>query len=256
LPEGRHSAIIHTFEIRFEVLSNDVPQPHWSFSLYRELEKRLSFNMAGLLGEEMAMSMSQYIEPLRTGEILWHVSCWDSELAYSIARIIHSMSSIVVYDKDKQIQIRLARYTSKELTDDGLASEFLLATDAVRLMGVRVITPALHKSEGKYLLFPSIDLIYYSILGRCQIFNDRFSLRDPSLINEIIKQTRIWQYELRTVPYEINGSNVVGYRGAFQVHFDGDDEVARLSGLILSLAKYTGIGLKTPEGMGACNIVF
>ncbi|MDR2519706.1 MAG: CRISPR system precrRNA processing endoribonuclease RAMP protein Cas6 [Eubacteriaceae bacterium] len=222
--------------------------------MYNELEKRLSYNMIGLLNTDHSFSYSQYAEPLSSGNLLWHISCWEDELSYSIARAVHSMATVSIRDREKTIQLRIVRYESKSWSDEELASDFF-ASDPIRLMGFRIITPALHKNEGKYLLFPAIDLIYFSIARRCQTIMDRFSFRDKGVLSEMIQQTKIWQYELRTVPYEINGSNVIGFRGAFQIKLDGTEEIARASGLVLSLAEFTGIGLKTVEGMGACKVV-
>jgi len=248
------AAILDSIEVYFEATLQDIPQHYWGYLLYMELEKRLSYNMVGLLSADHSFSFAQYAEPLPSGQLLWHICCWDEELSYSIYQVIHAMPEIVIYDRNHPVQLRTVRLLHHQWTEEELAKDYFLTDSPIRVMGVRVITPALHKSEGRYSLFPSVELIYYSIIKRCQIFTDRFGLRDKALVAELVNHTRLWQYELKTVPYEINGSNIVGFRGTFQVHFDAEDSLARLSGLIFSLAEFTGIGIRTVEGMGACKI--
>jgi CRISPR/Cas system endoribonuclease Cas6 (RAMP superfamily) len=73
-------------------------------------------------------------------------------------------------------------------------------------------------------------------------------------MEQIIKNIHIVRYSLRSSKYHLDGIKVNGYTGRVTLLLQGPDQLARLTGMLLSFAEYAGVGIKTSLGMGGCLV--
>lgn len=119
---------------------------------------------------------------------------------------------------------------------------------------IEFITPCTHKSGGNYVLFPSANLIIQSLYTRFASFSEEFSLDDPEAKEQIASNCHITGYNLRTSWFSLNNSGITGYTGRLWLTIGGPEQLARLAGLLLTYAEFSGIGIKTSLGMGGCRV--
>lgn len=108
------------------------------------------------------------------------------------------------------------------------------------------------KTSGGYEIFPNVRHIFNSIINKYKKFiSDDL---DENLLEKIVENVEIVEYNLRTSHFPVKGNYVPGFMGTvnFKIKGSGDfkNEVMKL----LQFAKYSGVGLKGPMGMGAFEL--
>ena len=68
---------------------------------------------------------------------------------------------------------------------------------------------------------------------------------------QLAENCRVVSYRLESRPFSVEGQKIDGFTGSLRLRFTGNDMTRRLMGLLLSLAPFSGVGIKTALGMGA-----
>ncbi len=228
------------------------PSYHWGSLLHGALVELLPEDMAQELHDIKLRPFSQYVNPLDENRLDWHIGLWDDKVSEQIIKAVMPLTEI--YIKSKNIRLSIIGTERKALTERDYVGHFFNTDEPCRRYLLEFITPCTHKSNGRYVLFPTSELIVQSLSARFSAYSREYDLDDPEVLAQIATNISISKYALRSAQYSLDGSRILGYRGNLSLFIHGPAQLARLAGVILSFCEYAGIGIKTALGMGGCRI--
>lgn len=225
---------------------------NWGLIMHGVLMEHLSESTAEALHGNNPNSFSQFVIPMGDNSLEWHIGIWDDVLADEIIKAITPLVNININHKDIVLDVlSVNRYAQNER--DFLVS-FFNDNKPCRNFKIEFVTPGSHRSGGEYVLFPSVKLILQNLLMRFDTVSSEFSIEDEETLLQLIDDTEIVRYSLRSASYNVKGFSVASYMGWIIINVKGSDQLARLVALLISFAEYAGIGIKTSLGMGGCRI--
>jgi CRISPR/Cas system endoribonuclease Cas6 (RAMP superfamily) len=218
--------------------------------LHGALIRALPEQTATAMHEMRMRPFSQYVEAISDTAICWHIGL-AGEMTEEIERAISAITAVQVEGKAMLAVVETHR---EAITEKHFADRFMSSPQYRHQYTMQIKTPCTHKSMGQYALFPSMELIYHNLFMRASAMRDLAPLFEPLDAAQFAQRASIERYALRSAPYFFERTKVVGYTGSLNLCLHGAEEEKRLAGLLLSLAEYTGIGIKTALGMGGCEV--
>jgi len=243
--------MLRTFDLKCRTAAPSI-HCNWAAYLHGHLMESLPHEIADASHASGLRPFSQYLLP-EDGGFRWRICCWDDRMSEAISDLVPVGAAFSLRQKGADIQVEARDESS--VTDKQLFSRFFLSEEPVsRLYELRLLTPCAHRSGNAYVLFPSAELIMNSLYRRFCTFAEVLSIEDEAVQREIAASVRITRYAIRSAVYHIEGGGVTGFTGSLTLRIDGNAQLARLAGMLLSFAPYAGIGAKTALGMGACSL--
>ena len=115
-------------------------------------------------------------------------------------------------------------------------------------------SPCTFKVAGKYVLFPTTDLIVQSLFARWNALIPDCSLDDADALQMLASGLRFRRYRLSSRDYWMKGQRIPGFVGTVQIAAHLPAAMLELWHLLLAFAPYSGVGVKPALGMGAVQI--
>lgn len=205
------------------------------------------------LHQEGQLALTQWLEPKENGRSLWHIGLLSDELAQAMIQELNERSEI--FSSHHQKMILTERFNHRTISlQDYLTQHIMLeeAPDSIRLF---FRTPTTHKSQGEYVLFPSVNLIVGSLQKKCAQADPNSVLGDLLFGQQVIENCRISRYRLETKYFGLEGTRIPGYTGFVDLRLKGDPMLRKLMLALFGLAEFAGVGIKTALGMGGCRVI-
>ncbi|WP_054697327.1 CRISPR system precrRNA processing endoribonuclease RAMP protein Cas6 [Syntrophomonas palmitatica] len=225
---------------------------NWGSLFHGFLMRVLPAETAALLHESVLRPFSQYVRPLGTQQLAWNIGLWDADIAECIVQAVMPLSRIEL--EQKGIILEVCGVQRITLTETEYFNRFFMCQNPCRRYEIEFLTPCTHKQNGNYALFPSLELIVGSLSRRYSAFVQDISLDDSNVMQEAANHMRIVRYSLRSAVYYLDNTKITGYTGKITLVLNGPEQLARLSGALLSFAEYSGLGIKTALGMGGVRV--
>lgn len=238
--------------IDFDIPKGANPSASWGSLFHGALMKELPPEIATDLHTEAVRPYAQYVEIISDVKLRWHIGIWNNDISPFILKTVLSLAQVELTGREITLPVSASKRESVPI--NAYVAHYLAEQKLNRQFEIRFMTPCTHKSGGQYLPFPSILMIYQSIAKRFLAAGDHTHLYDPRIMVDLAAFTRVFRYNLRSTPYFLEGVKILGYTGYVCVDISGSEELLRQSGLLLSLANYLGIGIKTAMGMGGCTV--
>ena len=232
-------------------VQNAVPSANWGSLMHGMLMEHLKGGWPSILHEDLSRPLSQWIDPISSNQLDWHLQFLDDRLAVCFLECCqqgdewycqHNGSRMTVENFHVR-QESLQDYISRKMDEDRPVSD----------LTIYFKTPTTHKSQGKTVLFPSVELISNSLRNKLCEVDETISLPDDHL-QLFTKATRIHQYDLKSALFGLEGSWIMGYTGQITLRITGPEHMIRFGNMLLGLAPWFGIGIKTTLGMGGCLV--
>jgi CRISPR-associated endoribonuclease Cas6 len=130
--------------------------------------------------------------------------------------------------------------------------ELIQSNQAQKKVPFEIATPMSFKKSDLHYPLPDLALIYNNLARRWNHFYPAYSLQtDPDLT-----QVSLSYFDLKTVPYALRkGGTIIGAKGRLTFTFRQETKTCFNFNLLLKFAFYSGIGVKTTQGMGMCRIL-
>lgn len=225
---------------------------NWGSLLHGFLMQVLPAEAADSMHESGLRPFSQYVLPCNDRQLAWNIGLWDAEMAAHIVKSVVPLSRIEL--EQKGITLEVVGVQRIVQTETEHFKRFFRGGNPCRRYEIEFLTPCTHKQEGKYVLFPSPELIINSLSRRYNAYSGDISLDDPAAMQEVARNIRIVRYSLRSAVYYLENTKITGYTGRITVVISGPEQLARLAGALLAFGGYGGIGIKTALGMGGVRI--
>ncbi len=236
--------------------------------LQTDPEKRLTSSIGSLLqgalmqhidpayGEVLHRSelkpYSQYISFGASGAI-WTVQTLTEEAETQIVQPLLSGSFTSLRLEHKDLELPILSKTVTHLTEEELMQQTFFA-ECSRKVRLRFITPCSFKSQGVYQIFPSIRLMFQSLVNRYDAMSEKNSVFYPELLEDLEQHTMITEYRLQSRLFGVEGISIPSYQGYITLRMSGPQQMVNLMHMLLRFGTYSGIGIKTAMGMGGLQI--
>lgn len=228
------------------------PNANWGSVCHGVLIDTLPGEFGDILHDETVRPISQWVQAKSADTFIWHISSTDDGISELLWEKLQPGTEL--YAKHLSCAWTVMDAQRKNVPVPEYMKDIYLAETAPRGVSICFQTVTTHKSAGRYAAFPSVELIAGSLRNRiCAVIPD-LPFMDDDVMQQICDNTYINRYELRSAAYCLEGHYVPGYLGRLELHFKGPDPLRRLSRTLFEFANYTGIGIKTALGMGACNV--
>lgn len=229
---------------------------YYSASVFQGvLMQNIDAEYAGKMHIGAVRPYSQNIHIDKDKNVIWTINTLNDEAEHEIINKLadDSFKEFTIESKNKRISVKdktLYKKTYKELFEESYFTD-----DIGKYKRIAFYTPTAFKSNGIYINYPSVDLIFRSLIARYNMCSDFTSLEDNGLLNEFKSKVLINQYKLKTVPFPLEGRRINAFIGEASLKSYGNEKLTRLMNMLLDFAVYSGIGIKTAIGMGAVKIM-
>lgn len=234
------------------IIPDSVPSVNWGSVMHGILIEQLPAEWQEALHNDQLRPLSQWVEPIDVTSFVWHLSVLDDTLAGIISSFLQPGKEFPC--KHVQSIMKISDIQTKSTTITEYMKPFYLAEEPCAGIYLNFHTTTTHKSQGRYAVFPSVELIGKSLRNHFCSLEPSFVLADDEILGQILDHTRIARYNLQSSYYSLEGGRIDGYTGHLLLRFDGPDPLKRLAGTLFSFAEWTGVGIKTALGMGACTV--
>ena len=222
----------------------------WAYKLYGWLMEQLPPELGTSLHEEGIHPIGQYLRYEKDLQgMVWAISLLDNTTQQAVRNVLETSSKIELHENT----ILLEKVNEKCL--DGAAA--LAAAGRVaknHRAKIWLQSPCSFKQAGRYVIYPQEALILHSLLTRWNTLFPEYPLQDPDAEQALLRGIHIIDYNLRTQRYALKGSWIPGFQGSVTLEARLALPLLELWNTLLSLAPYTGLGIKTALGMGGTEI--
>ena len=187
---------------------------------------------------------SQYFE-VKNNKYYWIINTLTDE---SKEKIIDK-----ILESERRSLDLTYRKSKLNITNIDLIEGEILSCEEKRNVVIYFKTPtSFKKTEGGYEIFPTVRLIFNSIINKYRNFYKNDLEKD--FLQKIVENVEIMEYNLKTQHFGVKGNYVPGFMGNITLKIKGNSEFKKEVIKLLKFAQYSGVGLKGTMGMGAIEI--
>ena len=245
--------MIKQYKIKLMPENEDILSVLSGYYLYGILTNLIEPNYVAILHNNGFSPISQYMQTDRNGNSIdWIVNLLNREAADQISPILESHSYYHVNSCNCTLMV-------KDVTMSVIPSDHILIERARSLPDVakptlEFISSTSFKSNGEYLLFPSVEHIIRNLVNRWNNYSLSYIINDEDAILALLRSIKIAGYRLHSCYYRMKGTKIPGFIGEVRLSTKMSLPIAELFKILLCFSEYSGIGIKTSLGMGATKI--
>lgn len=175
----------------------------------------------------------------------------DEELTKLFRSIIFKQEiKTFAFDCGQKVDFVITQREAIELTEKEL-KDFFYQEEKIHTITLKFLTPTSFKSQGEYIFFPDIRLIFQNLMKKYQVQMVGEEEIDLDLLNEISQALKVVNYRLTSSYYPIHRVFIPGMVGEVKFIVKGNQTLANYIWMLLKYGEYAGLGIKTTMGMGA-----
>ena len=233
-----------------------------------EAEERLSSNIGSLMqgvlmqridpvyGEYLHRSVlkpySQYVS-VQPSEVKWTLHTLTEQAETELIHPLLSGNFHTIHLEKKMISMKVLCKTVTCLTEEQLLEQTFFAV-CPRKLRVNFVTPCSFKRQGVYQIFPSVRLIFQSLVNKFDAASESNAVSYPELLDDLESNVMITGYRLHSTSFGVEGVKIPAYQGSLSLKLLGPQQLVNLVHMLLRFGTYSGVGIKTAMGMGAFQI--
>lgn len=235
------------------VIDNKTVNYRNSSNLQGVIMENIDEDYASMLHEQKYNPYSQYISN-NEGTNTWVINSLNNE---SYEHVIQKLLSddfkeFKIKNNDEPIHIIEKKLNKKDKST--FLDEFY-NVKGEKYYNIEFITPTSFKSNGRYMIFPDMNLIYKSLMRKYSAASDEMDMYDDDTLEQLVMGSEITRYRLQSTVFPLEGVSIPSYKGSMSVKIHGTDTMSRYARLLFRFGEYSGVGIKSSIGMGAIRIV-
>lgn len=232
--------------------------------LAKPREIRLSVNMSSLLqGVIMEMISSESATEFHSGsrqpysqfvqitedKVVWTIHTMTKKAYEQIIVPLMDEKVESIYIRYKDLELKIVDKEVETVSYEQLRKDYYF-TDGSRYQKIQFVTPTAFKSQGQYVFYPSIRLIFQSLMMKYDAFSDDGELFGDEIMEHFEKHVRVVKYKLRSYDFHLEGTKVPAFLGEITVKIEGAQALVNLAQYLLRFGEFAGVGIKCGIGMG------
>lgn len=144
--------------------------------------------------------------------------------------------------------------TMQDLSSEQLFAFFNNEHQDRSLFTVHFQSPTGFRSQGEYVLFPTMRLIFQSLMMKyARLVESRQDIEEETL-DYLVDHSRITSYRLESSYFKVHGKKIPGFKGKLTFKITGPTTLKAYANMLLKFGEYSGIGMKTSLGMGGLEL--
>ena len=220
---------------------------YYSYRLYSALLEQMPSEIVDKMHEQGYTGISQYLLYHRdTQNTEWVISLLDDTIIDVLSPVLTSLKTISLHEDTLHFSLQ---QMSKTLTAQSLISQALQLPDFHQ---TKLYFPnaTAFKSNGKYTIFPSEELILNSLMKRWNTVFPDANLDYNELFPILFRGIQIQDYRLSSCRFRMKNTSIPAFHGEITIHTRLSPPMMEIWKLLCLFSEYTGVGIKTTLGMG------
>ncbi|GAW64049.1 CRISPR-associated RAMP superfamily protein [Ligilactobacillus acidipiscis DSM 15836] len=187
-------------------------------------------------------------------KVIFEVNLLTSALSSTVHNILlnESLTSFAL-NSASQKHYSIKQKQSQYLVERDLTKEFYNEKPQ-RKMFINFSTSTSFKSEGLYIFYPDLHLLFQSLMRKYNFVYEGYENIDKELLEDICANVHVRGYNLRSNHYSIHKARIPSFTGSIYLICSGTSILVSYINVLLKFAEYGGVGIKTALGMGAVRI--
>lgn len=231
------------------LVSQDDKQPipnFWAYRLYAWMLEQVPPSYGEQLHIEGETPISQYLYFNRDlQQNLWTVSLLNDQMIEIFGPVLDQLHTIQLHGLCLSVVLQHVR---EETISNLVGCEKGISNN--RRTRLYFAAPTAFKSDGRYGIFPQERWLLQSMVKKWNQVCPNMPLEDADALILLEKGLHIVDYSLRTVRYSLKGIKIPAFVGNIVMESRLSAPLQEIWQLLVALAPYSGIGIKTTLGMG------
>ena len=187
------------------------------------------------------------------GQWYWVVNTLNKYGYENIIEILSLKKEIELKHGDLKIKIKdkNVRYTSF----DEIFKNNYFKDNISHYISIEFITPTAFKSDGKYINYPTTQLLFSSLINKYDTSSTTTNIYDEQLIKELLNNVEISKYNLRSSYFHLEGIKIPAFLGKIEIKISGNKNLVSFANMLFNFGEYSGVGIKNAIGMGGIKIL-
>ena len=243
--------MIQQFKLTIKQQNGDPVPSFWAYRMYSALLEKLPSAYTNHLHEQGYTGMSQYISVNHpTGHSIWTISLLQNKAIQFVEPVITALDSLNLHDATISI---IEKDIYPAISEQKL---FETAMNTSHAEQIKLIFPntTSFKSNGRYMFFPSEQLILHSLIDKWNTAFPEAALLDMDAFELMRQGITIQDYKLKSSRYLLKQTLIPGFSGELILKSKLAAPMMELWKLLCVFAQYSGIGIKTALGMGGTQV--
>ncbi len=217
----------------------------------------INSDYASFLHQQSLHPYSQYCYFDKTNHLLhWTICALNTQ---AINEILLPLSEIktAIFLRKKRIYLNIIN-KNYDFNDsyENLAETYFQSKNDCTDISYQFITSTGFKNNNSYVIFPTPQLIFNSLLRKWNTFAGKEILTQRGLSYDLAMQVYVKNYSLALVPFHLEGKAIPAFKGKYDLGISQKTMAKNIIYLLSKYASYSGIGIKTSIGMGATRTNF
>ena len=203
------------------------------------------------------ISLHPYSQALyRSGnEWLWRVNGLNQEAKREIIDPLNAPDFRTIHLRSKDFQIPVLSKEQFSAEETSLVEQYFIRGEGSKTFRINFLTPTSFKQNGSYCIFPSVRLIFQSLMHRFDAFSEDAEVYSDEVLEQFEEYVQITGYRLRSTSFSMEHTRIPSFLGEVTVRVHGPQQMANLARMLVKFGEFSGVGIKTGMGMGAIQLL-
>ncbi len=196
---------------------------------------------------------SQYILTDKQN-IYWNINALNKKASDEITYKINQLNIDVIDIAYKNLELVIIDKDFFEISKE----QFVLSNlsdNANKFITIKFLTPTAFKSQGEYVFFPDVRMIFQSLMKKYDACSDDSQIYTQEVIDDLVENIKISNYNLKSCKFHLEGASIPAFVGEVTFKIGAYGRITSLVNLLLKFGECSGVGIKTSIGMGAIQII-
>lgn len=221
--------------------------------LHGALMELIDSSYVEMLHQNGVHPVSQYVIPQKD-RIVWVVNCLTEEAEAKILPLLQDESFDGLYLRHREEQLHVINKEYRQISFRELIHQFYFEEKS-NILKIKFVSPTAFKSAGEYSIFPSVRLIFQSLMMKYDAASEENHIFSEEILEHYEKYARIIGYQLRSSSFHMEGIRIPGFQGELTIKINGPQQMVNMAWMLAEFGTYSGVGIKTSLGMGGMTIV-
>lgn len=185
---------------------------------------------------------------------VWQICTLNAQMKKEIIDVLLQEDVKQITLKKKNLTLDIARKEYQELSYKELLEQNYF-TRCSRLIKLSFLTPTSFKIGGEYQIFPTVKLIFQSLMLKYDAAASDSCIFSEELLQDYADNTQIIAYRLKSVLFHLEGIKIPSFLGEITLKITGPQQMVNLAHMLISFGQYSGVGIKSGIGMGCISLI-
>ena len=185
---------------------------------------------------------------------IWTVYTTNLQAYQLIIEPLKNPSFTCFYMENNQCEVKITSKREEKIEKDKFMDKYYFE-ESERYFHIKFCTPTAFKSQGKYIFYPDLQLIYQSLINKFDASSENIEFKSEEVLEQLTEYSEIVQYQLKSISYCIGKNKIPAFIGQVTIKINGPQLMVNFVNLLFHFGEYSGIGIKAAMGMGNIKVL-